>query len=533
MTTSLVIRGGTVYDGEGGPGRTADVAVDGDRISGLGAIPASAAPTLDATGLAVAPGFINILSHSWGSLQKDGRGASELCQGVTTQVFGEAFSIGPTSAETAEVIAQFGLDEGERVDFARLSEGLSYLQRCGIAPNVASFVGGHNLRILGGGLSADPLEPAALDRLRGLLDEEMGDGALGVGTALIYPPGCFADTNELVALAEVIARHDGLYISHLRSEGDSFLESLEELIEIGRRAGVRAEVYHLKAAGRSNWPKMPRAIERIEAARAAGQSVGANMYPYTAGGTALAAAIPPRYHEGGPSALAARLADPSQRARMVAEMSEPADDWENLYLASGGGAGVLLAGGARDAPDLDGRRLAEVAAERGRGELETLLDIVRDHPTMGALYFIIDDENVRLGLAQPWVSIGSDAAATACEPPWTERPTHPRAYGTFARFLGHYARDLGLLPLAEAIRRVSALPADTLRLAGRGRIAPGAFADLVVFDPAALADRATYERPHAYATGVRHVTVNGQLVIRDGQFTDKRPGRWLRRGRPD
>lgn len=530
MVTSLVIRGGTIYDGDGGPGRFADVAIDGDRVSGVGDILAGDAPELDATGLAVAPGFINILSHSWGVLQVDGRGASELLQGVTTQVFGEAFSLGPTTAETAAVIAQFGLDSGERVDFARLSEGLSYLESLGVTQNVASFVGGHNLRILGGGLSAEPLSPEALDRLRGLLEEEMAEGALGIGTALIYPPGCFADTAELIALSEVVARHDGLYISHLRSEGDQFLECLDELIEIGARAGVRSEVYHLKAAGRRNWSKMRTAIERIEAARARGQVVGANMYPYTAGGTALAAAIPPRYHEGGPAALAARLADPTERTSMLREIAEPADHWENLYLASGGGAGVLLAGGAHPDPLIDGRSLAEVAAERGRPEIETLLDVVRDSPNMGALYFIIDDENIRLGLTQPWVSIGSDAAALACEPPWTDQPAHPRAYGTFARFLGTYAREMGLLPLEEAVRRMTSLPADTLRLADRGRLRPGAFADVVVFDPALVADRATYAKPHAYATGVRHVTVNGEPVVRDGTFTTARPGRRLRRG---
>jgi N-acyl-D-amino-acid deacylase len=527
---SLVIRGGTVYDGEGGPPVRADVGIDGDRIGAVGELPGTDAPELDATGLAVAPGFINILSHSWGALQLDGRAASESLQGVTTQVFGEAFSLGPFTPEAGDVIRQFGLDEGQRMDFPRLSEGLSFLEKRGVAPNVASFVGGHNLRILGGGLSSGPLSEESLDRIRSLLDEEMADGALGVGTALIYPPGCFADTDELVALSEVIARHDGLYISHMRSEGDQLLECLDELIRIGRRAGVRTEVYHLKAAGRANWPKMAAAVERIQAARDGGQVVGANMYPYTAGGTALAAAIPPRYHDGGPAELARRLADDGERRRIAADLAEPGDDWENLYLASGGGRGVLLAGGAKPDPATDGRTLADVAAERGQSEADALMDIARDNPTIGALYFIIDEANIELGLRQPWVSIGSDAAAMPCEPPWLDQPAHPRAYGTFARFLGRYVRDRGLMTLAEGIRRMTSLPADVLRLTDRGRLRPGAFADVVVLDPAQVTDRSTYEQPHAYAVGVRHVLVNGQAVVSAGELTGALPGRRLRRG---
>ncbi len=530
MPASLIIRGGTVYDGEGGPGRQADVAVDGDRVVGIGDVPEHLdALELDATGLAVAPGFINILSHAWGSLQVDPRGPSDVLQGVTTEVFGEAFSLGPTSPELVGVIEQFGLEEGQRVDFPRLSEGLSFLAGRGVATNVASFVGGHNLRILAAGLSLGRADPDALDRVSGILDEEMADGALGVGTALIYPPGCFAETDELVVLSEVVARHDGLYISHMRSEGDRLLECLEELIEIGSRAGVRAEVYHLKAAGRANWPKMKLAIERIDEARRSGQAVGANMYPYTAGGTALASAIPPPFHEGGPEALAARLSDSEERGRMAADVRRPSEKWENLYLAAGGGAGVLLAGGATPNAKLDGRWLADLAAERGQDEVETLLDVVREFPTMGALYFIIDEDNVRLGLCQPWVSIGSDAVAMAVEPRWTDQPAHPRTYGTFSRFLGHYSRDLGLVSMSEAIRRMTSLPADTLRLIGRGRLGAGSYADLVVFDPVNVCDRATYEQPHAYATGVRHVVVNGQSVVVDGAFTGALPGRRLQR----
>ncbi|MHB8450325.1 MAG: N-acyl-D-amino-acid deacylase family protein, partial [Mycobacteriales bacterium] len=499
MPSSLVIRGGTVIDGTGAAPRRADVAVDGDRIVAIGEIGEHvAARVLDATGLAVTPGFINILSHAWGSLQLEPRGPSDLLQGVTTEVFGEAFSLGPSAAEFTEVVEAFGLRHGQRVDFPRLAEGLDHLERSGIAPNVASFIGGHNLRVLGAGLTDARLDPEALDRLRGIVAEEMADGALGIGTALIYPPGCFADTDELVALCEVVGRYDGLYISHMRSEGDRFIECLDELIEIGRRAAVRAEVYHLKAAGRANWPKMKLAIERIEAARESGQVVGANMYPYTAGGTSLSASIPPPYHVGGPAALAARRADPAERARMAADISRPSAEWENLYLAAGGGEGVLLLSAGGRGGELVGRRLDAIARERGQDEAETLLDLVALDPTIGAAYFIIDEDNVELGLAQPWVSVGSDAEALATEAPWTDQPTHPRSYGTFARVLGHYSRDRGLFPLADAVRKMTSLPADTLRLADRGRLVVGAAADLVVLDPAQVADRASYEDSHRY-----------------------------------
>jgi N-acyl-D-amino-acid deacylase len=532
VPASLLIHGGTAYDGTGGPGRRADVVVHGDRIATVGEVPGELdAHMLDATGLAVAPGFVNILSHAWGSLQREPRGPSDLLQGVTTEVFGEAFSLGPTSPGFEQVIKAFGVDEEVRIAFPRLSDGLAYLEQAGIAPNVASFVGGVNLRTLGAGLEDQPLTPEALDRICGVLNEEMADGALGIGTALIYPPECFASTDELVALSRVVGRYGGLYSSHMRSEGDRLLECIDELLEIGERAEVRTEIWHLKAAGRDNWPKMKLAVERIDEARRAGQQVAANMYPYVAGGTSLYACIPPPYHVGGPAALLARLDDPAERARMAADIRQPSPEWENLYLASGGGEGVLVAGGHGAGSQFRNRRLSDIAAERGADEVETLLDLVRIDQTLGAMYFLIDEDNVRLGLSQPWVSVGSDAEAPAAEPPWTDEPTHPRTYGTFARVLGHYGRDLGLIPLAEAVRRMSSLPADTLRLTDRGRLVEGAFADVVVFDPRRFLDAATYDDPHRYAVGVRHVVVNGRPVVEDGAFTGALPGRRLRRGR--
>lgn len=531
MAISLVIRGGTVYDGSGGAGRRADIAVDGDRLALVGEVTAdSGVPQLDATGLAVAPGFINVLSHAWGTLQTEHRAPSDLLQGVTTEVFGEGISLGPGCPDLLALLETSPVREGQRAAFDRLSEGLDYLERGGVAPNVASFVGAENLRVLGAGLSDRPVDPQALDRVRGVLAEEMADGALGLGSALIYPPGRFASTGELVALSEIVAQHDGLYISHMRSEGDQFLEALDELTGIARKTGVRAEVYHLKAFGRANWPKMAAAIGQIEAARAEGLAISADMYPYTAGNTALGSSIPPWHHVGGPAALAARLADKGERARMAREIAAPSDDFENLYLGSGGGSGILLAGGREPDERLDGRRLSAIAAEQGKDEIEALLDIVLDDPSMSAIYFMIDEDNLQLGLRQPWVSIGSDSESPAAEPPWTAQPTHPRAYGAFSRFLGRYCRDLRLVPLAEAVRRMTSQPADTLRLAGRGRLTAGSFADVVVFDPAVITDHATYEQPHQYATGVRHVIVNGQPVVQDGAFTGALPGRRLRRG---
>jgi N-acyl-D-amino-acid deacylase len=532
MPATLVIRGGTVVDGSGAPGRVTDVTVDGDRIAAVG--PAAAetdADVLDATGLVVSPGFVNVLSHAWGSLQRDPSGASDLLQGVTTEVFGESFSLGPSDERLVESLRPWGgLAEGARVDFPRLSDGLSYLEASGVAPNVASFIGGTNLRILLAGFEEGAAAPADLDRVRGLVEEEMQEGALGIGTALIYPPGRFAGTDELVALCEVVGRYDGMYISHLRSEGDQFLECLDELLTIGQRASVRAEVYHLKAAGAANWPKMKAAIETIEAARQAGQPVSADMYPYTAGGTALAASIPPQFHVGGPQALLDRLGDAGLRKQMAAEMRRPSDDFENLFFGAGGGAGILFFEDLADGTPARGRRLTEIAADRAMDEADALLDIVATDPGQGVAYFMIDEDNVRLGLQQPWVSIGSDAEAHQAIPPFTDGATHPRTYGTFARVLGHYCRDEGLFSLEEAVRRMTSLPAGHLRLAERGRLAMGAFADIAVFDPATVGDRATYEDPHRYAVGVRHVVVNGTPVVRDGSLTHATPGRRLRRG---
>jgi N-acyl-D-amino-acid deacylase len=532
MSTSLVIRGGTVHDGSGGPGRVADVLVEGDRIVAVGpAVGDPDAPTLDATGLVVAPGFVNVLSHAYFSLEKDGRGLSELYQGVTTQVFGEGISIGPFTPESRALLEP-GLEAGDPPPtWDRLSEFLDHLAGRGVSQNVASFVGAHNLRMIGAGADNRPMTAAELDQVRGILDEEMADGALGLGSALIYPPGCFASTDELVALCEVVARHDGMYISHLRSEGDHFLDAVDELIDIGRRAELPAEIYHLKAAGRQNWPKMARAVERVEAARATGQRVTADIYPYLAGGTSLASSIPPDFHDGGYEALAARLRDPAERARIRTAVVTASDRWENLYLASDGAAGILLVPDPNGpAAKHRGLTLQEVADGNGADPVETLLELVEQEPSLSAIYFMMDEEVLRTTLCNPWVSVGSDAQAFAAEAPYNEIPTHPRAYGSFARILGRYVREQSLLSLGEAVRRMTSLPAGNLGLRDRGLVAQGKFADLVVFDPDTIGDLATYEEPHQYATGVKHVVVNGEPALSDGIPTGLVSGRALRRG---
>lgn len=531
MAASLVIRGGVVIDGTGAPPRRADVVVAGDRVLHVGDIEGDPdAEVLDADGLTVTPGFVNALSHAWGSIQVDPTAGCDLLQGVTTEVFGEAFSPGPSDGQLSLAMESWSdLAAGAQVDFPRLSQGLDHLERAGVAPNVASFLGGVNLRLLGASFDDRPLTAEELDRVRGVVDEEMAEGALGIGTALIYPPGRFAGTAELISLCEVVGRHGGTYVSHLRSEGDRLLECLDELLLIGRQAQVRTEVYHLKAAGRDNWPKMGKAIERLDAARAAGQPVSANMYPYTAGGTSLAASIPPRFHDGGPHVLRARLEDPDQRREMAAEMGQPSAGFENLFLGAGG-EGIMFFADLADGTPARGRRLSDLGADLGLGDAQALLEIVARDPGTGVAYFLMSEDDVRLGLRQPWVSIGSDAIAHRAVAPFTGAATHPRTYGTFARILGHYSRDEQLFPLTEAVRRMTSLPADNVGLRDRGRVVPGGFADIAVFDAERVVDVATYADPHRYALGMAHVLVNGVPVVRDGALTAATPGRRLRRG---
>ncbi|GLY42896.1 dihydroorotase [Amycolatopsis sp. NBRC 101858] len=528
MTFTSVIRHGLVHDGLGGRPRHADVGIAGDRIAVIGDIPPADCPEIDATGLVVAPGLINVLSHAWQTIQLDGSCQSDLVQGVTTEVFGEAISLGPSSEALLEMVP---VRAATRLDFPRLSAGLDHIEAGGTSVNVASFIGGQNLRALAAGADDRRLTNDELKSLCALVDEEMAAGALGIATALIYAPENYATTEELTQLCTVVGRHDGLYISHLRSEGDRLLECLNELIGIGQAASCRVQAYHLKAAGAHNHHKMPVAIERIVAARAAGQQVSADMYPYTAACTDLAAVIPPRHHAGGPAALLDRLADPAVRAEIIAELESADGGFENLFVGADRGHGIVFLRDLADGTPAAGQTLVDVAWKLGIAQpAAALLDIVRGDPTQQVCYFVMSEDNVRLGLGQPWVSICSDAEAVG-PASLSDDLTHPRAYGTFARILGHYSRDLELFPLAEAIRKMTSLPADTLRLADRGRLAPGAFADVIVFDPATITDTAKYDAPRRYAVGMHHVLVNGEQVLRDGQVLPARPGRRLRRGR--
>ena len=528
----LLIRNGLVYDGTGAAPRPLDVAVNADRIVALlpAGQPATAGHVVDARGRAVSPGFINTLSWATESLIVDGRGVSDTKQGVTLEIFGEGWSMGPVNARMkADALKQQG-DIRYDIPWSTLGGYLDFLEKRGVTPNVASFIGATTVRIQT--LGEDDITPDAgqLRQMQDVVRQGMREGALGVGSSLIYPPASFADTPELIALAQAAAESGGGYVSHMRSEADRFLEALDETIAIARATGQRAEVYHLKAAGEKNWPKMGQAIARIEAARAEGLKVSANMYAYTAGGTGLTASLPPWVQAGGHDAMMQRLRDPAIRARVVAEMRDPGVAWENLRLLAGSDERLVLIDFKNPAlKPLTGRTLASVARERGTPVEDTVIDLVlEDDYRIGTAYFLMSEENVELGLKQPWVSLGSDAESSAPEGVFLKSSTHPRAYGNVARFLGHYVRDRGLMSLEEGIHRLTGLPAANWKLADRGCLRPGCHADIVVFDPAAITDHATYDKPKQYATGVDEVFVNGVQVLRAGEHTGATPGRVVR-----
>ncbi|HEX8700008.1 MAG TPA: D-aminoacylase [Myxococcaceae bacterium] len=527
----VILRGGTVYDGLGGAPFAADVALRGDAIAAIGDLSGARARTeVDARGLAVAPGFINMLSWATESLLVDGRSQSDIRQGVTLEVFGEGTSMGPLNpAMKQEVLEQQG-DLKFEVKWTTLGEYLEHLEQRGVSPNVASFVGATSVRVHEVGYANRAPTAEELERMRALVRQAMEEGALGVGSSLIYAPAAYAKTDELIALSKVAAEYGGLYITHLRSEGNRLLEALDEAIRIGREAGLPVEIYHLKAAGQPNWSKLDAAIARIEQARSEGLRVTADMYPYTAGATGLDAAMPPWVQEGGQKAWEQRLKDPAIRQRVAREMVTPSNDWENFYLAAGSPENILLNGFKSAAlKPLTGKTLAEVAALRGKSPVETAMDlVVEDGSSISTVYFLMSEENVRKQLALPWMSFCSDMGSVAAEGVFLKSSIHPRAYGSFARVIGHYARDEKVLPLQEAIRRLTSLPAGNLRLERRGQLKVGHFADVVLFDAAAVKDHATYAKPHQYATGVRHVFVNGVQVLRDGEHTGATPGRALR-----
>jgi N-acyl-D-amino-acid deacylase len=533
----LVLKGGTIYDGSGGAPYVGDLAIDGDTISAVLAYAGGGEEDglrgileIDVSGKAVSPGFINMLSWANESLLEDGRGESDLVQGVTLVVMGEGWSMGPlNNAMKAEMLEDQG-DIAFDVEWTSLDGYLQHLVERGVSPNVASFVGATTVRIHE--LSYEDRAPSAeeLERMKGLVRTAMQEGALGLASSLIYAPAFYADTEELIALAAAAGEYGGMYISHIRSEGNSIFEAVDELIGIAREAGVAAEIYHLKAAGASNWPKLDGVIDRVEAARAEGLRITADMYTYTAGATGLDAAMPPWVQEGGDQAWIARLEDPAIRRQVTREMRTPTDEWESLYLAAGSADNVILVGFRTDElKPLTGKTLAQVAEERGVTPEDAAIDLlIANGADVNTVYFLMSEENVKKKIALPWISFGSDAEALSPSGVFLESNPHPRAYGNFARLLGRYVRDEGVIPLEEAVRKLTTQPAAHLGVQGRGALTPGYFADVVVFDPAAVQDRATFAEPHQLAEGVVHVFVNGTHTVRDGAHTGALAGRVVR-----
>jgi N-acyl-D-amino-acid deacylase len=531
VTYDTIIRHGLVVDGSGQPGRQADVGIRDDRIATVGDLSAATATQeIDASGKVVAPGFINMLSWAVGSLMKDGRGLSDIEQGVTLEVFGEGWSMGPLSdsPETQAMLKEFLGPDGKPA-WTTLGEYLEHLEQKGVSPNVASFVGATTLRIHEVGFDDRPPTAEEMANMKALTHQAMQEGAMGLGSSLIYPPAFFATTEELVELAKVVGEYDGMYISHMRSEGNRIEQSVQELITIAREGGIGAEIYHLKLAGKQNWDKLPVVVKMIEDARAEGLDITTDMYTYIAGGTSLSACFPPWASDGGQDALLDRLRDPETRAKIIEAMRTNADDWENLYYGAGPDGVLLSAIEAEGLKSEIGKTLAQVAAERGTNPEETIVDLVLESEnTIGAVYFLMNEDNVKAQMKLPYMSFGSDAAAQAPEGEILEQGAHPRTYGNFSRVLGKYVRDEKVIPLEDAIYKLTALPAGNLKVADRGRLQADYYADVVVFDPAAINDHATFDQPHQLATGMEQVFVNGVQVLKDGEHTGATPGRFVR-----
>lgn len=519
-TYDVLIKGGTVYDGTGSAPIIADVAIQGDRIVAIGDLKNSRARTvIDAHGLAVAPGFINMLSWAGTTLIADYRSQSEIRQGVTTEIFGEGTSMGPLNAEMKRrMLAQQG-DFKFDIPWNTLAEYLTYMEKRGVTPNVASFIGAGTVRTYVIGLEDKKATPAQLLQMREVVRREMEAGALGIGSSLIYAPDTYATTEELIEMSKEAAKYQGKYISHMRNEGDALIEAVEELLRISREAGIPAEIYHLKASIERNWGKMDRVIAMVNAARRDGLKITADMYLYTASSNSIESRIPAWAHSGGDEELYKRLEDPATRKKISDEMHQRGSTMARTLLV-----------GLRPAKlkPLIGKTLAEVAAMRGKDEVETLLDLVLEaRSRIQVVTFTMNEDNIKKELRQPWVSLCSDASSMAAEGMFLESSTHPRAYGNFARLLGKYVREEKVITLQDAVRRISGLPAANLGLDHRGLLKEGYFADVVVFDPKTIADKATYENPHQYAVGMKQVLVNGVQVIKNGEHTGAKPGRAL------
>lgn len=523
----ILIRNGLIFDGSGGAPFCGDIGITGKRIGAIGKLDVTRSQhIIDADGLAIAPGFINMLSWACESLLEDGRSQSDIRQGVTLEVMGEGFSYGPLNNALKQELIQRQGDIHFDVSWNTLDEYLAHLVERGVSTNVGSFVGTATLRAYVMGYDDRPATQNELDQICELARRALKSGAFGVSSALAYVPDIFYRTEELVSLARVAAEQDRLYIAHMRGEGDHLLEGIHELIYIAEQSGARVEIYHFKVAGWRNWHKLDQAMEKIESAQARGIKITANLYPYCAAASGLDLVMPPWVQEGGHQAWVARLKDTAIRERLKKEICSPGDSWENAFVEVENLDGILLVDFKNPAlKHLTGKTLAEVAALRGQSPEETVMDlIIEDDSRVGVVYFTMSEDNLRRQIQLPWVSLCSDAASLAPEGVFLRSSTHPRAYGSFARFLGKYVRDEGLISLPEAIRRLTSLPAENLRLTDRGLIKPGYYADLVVFDAEKIQDEATYLEPHQYASGVQHVIVNGEWVIQNGEHTGALPG---------
>lgn len=527
----IIIRNGHIVDGAGNPWYAADVAIRGDRIAKIGDLRgAKAAREIDAAGRIVSPGFIDMLGQSEISLLLDKRALSKLAQGITTEITGEGGSAAPQNEKTLAALQPMLTHLGLTVDWTTLDGYFRRLEKQGTALNFGTYVGSAQVREAVLGDEDRPPSAQELEQMKSLVEQAMKDGAMGLSSALIYPPNTYAKTDELISLAKVAAQYGGIYATHMRSEGVREQPALDEAIRIGREAGLPVEIFHLKVSGKTRWGGMKGVVAKIQAARDSGLDIAADMYPYTAGATALASALPPWVADGGTQKLLERLQDPAIRARIKKELTAGAPGMENLYVDSGGAAGILVSSVTNsELKKFEGKRLSEVAASWKKTHLDTFLDFVlEDEALTGAIYFMASEPDLRLGLQQPWTSIGLDANAMSLDGPTYEPHTHPRAFGSMARFLGYYSRDQHLLPLEAAIRKITSLPAQRLRLAGRGLLLPGYFADIAIFDAAKIKDNATYERPARLATGVDTVIVNGQVEYDRGTLSGAAAGRILR-----
>ena len=527
----LLIKNATIYDGTGAKPTLGLVAINDDKIVDVGNLEnVSGTKEIDAKGMAVSPGFINMLSWATVSLIEDGRGMSDIKQGVTLEVMGEGWSMGPLNEQMKTDNLKSQGDIQYDISWTTLGEYLEFLEQKGVAPNVASFMGATTARIHEIGYEDRPPTPEELERMKALVRTAMEEGAMGIGSSLIYAPAFYAETEELVALCEVAAEYGGRYITHMRSEGNKILEAVDEVLAIAKGANIGAEIYHMKAAGKSNWPKMDLMIAKIDSAQQSGLDITTNMYNYVAGATGLDASMPPWVQEGGYKAWANRLKDPQIRAKVKEEMKIDAQDWENLYAAAGSADKLLLVGFKSDSlKKFTGKTLTEVATIRGTTPEETAMDLViQDGSRVGTVYFLMSEENIKKQLQLPYLTFGSDAGALAAEGNFLKSSTHPRAYGNVARVLGKYVRDEQIIPLETAIKKLTSLPAEHLKIKNRGLLKAGYFADVVIFDPNTVQDKATFENPHQYAEGVEHVIVNGVQVLENGEATGQFGGRVVR-----